>query len=135
MTGSKRYSYFFLCRGMTIARAVRYGPCGAQVIDCWPCAGSARSKFAKSALAAANVPAGRAREASVSDPDPTRIRIRKTILHEDTSFERTRSPLSSLTWASRPPSVLVPTSLQGVHQFVYNTVSSHILLLIFLSIF
>ena len=60
MTGSKRYSYFFYCRGMNIARAVRYGPCGAQGIDVWPCAGSSRSEFAKSALAAANVPAGHA---------------------------------------------------------------------------
>jgi hypothetical protein len=59
-TGSTRYSYFPNCRGVTIARAVGYGPYGTHGIDVWPCAGSARSKSAKSALAAANVPAGRA---------------------------------------------------------------------------
>ena len=60
MTVSRYYALATSPVGEPIARAVGYGPCGARGIDFWPCAGSARSKFAKSALAAANVPAGRA---------------------------------------------------------------------------
>ena len=60
MTVSRYYALATSPVGEPIARAVGYGPCGAQGIDFWPCAGSARSKLAKSALAAANVPAGHA---------------------------------------------------------------------------